>query len=97
MFYQILFCLFYSGTPLDIKNLIVLLHTLSTYNGLLFCYKVYSSDPRECLRTIRRYAEVYEHFSIDPAPCRKNPIKNKIIILNCQPLLLGENYTEIKA
>ena len=23
--------------------------------------------------------------------------KNKIFILNCQPLLLGENYTEIKA
>ena len=23
--------------------------------------------------------------------------KNKIVILNCQPLLLGENYTEIKA
>ena len=24
-------------------------------------------------------------------------LKNKIIILNCQPILLGENYTEIKA
>ena len=23
--------------------------------------------------------------------------KNKIVTLNCQPLLLGENYTEIKA
>ena len=23
--------------------------------------------------------------------------KNKIVILDCQPLLLGENYTEIKA
>ena len=25
-----------------------------------------------------------------------NPMKNKIVILNCQPLLLGKNYTEIK-
>ena len=33
---------------------------------------------------------------IDPAPCRKNPLKNEIIILNCQHLLLGENYTLIK-
>ena len=30
--------------------------------------------------------------------CRKNPIKKrKFVILNCQPLLLGENCTEIKA
>ena len=27
----------------------------------------------------------------------EDPIKDKIIILNCQPLLLGKNYTEIKA
>ena len=39
----------YSGTPLDIKKIIVLLHTLSAYNSLLVRYKVYSSDPRECL------------------------------------------------
>ena len=38
-----------------------------------------------------------ENFSIDPASCRKNPIKNKIGLLNCQPLLLEENYTGIKA
>ena len=37
----------YSGTPLDIKKIIVLLHTLSAYNNLLVRYKVYSSDPRE--------------------------------------------------
>ena len=47
--------------------------------------------------TTWRYAEVYEIFSIDPAPCRKNPIKNKIVTPNCQPLILGEDYTEIKA
>ena len=29
--------------------------------------------------------------------CVKNPIKNKLVIPNCQALLLGENYTEIKA
>ena len=87
----------YSGTPLDIKKFIVLLHTLSAYNSLLVRYKVYSSDPRECLCTSWRYAEAYENFSIDPAPCRKNPIKNKIVTPNCQPLILGEDYTEIKA
>ena len=41
----------YSGTLLDIKKVIVLLHTLLAYNGLFFRYKVYSSDPRECLCT----------------------------------------------
>ena len=87
----------YSGTPLDIKKFIVLLHTLSAYNSLLVRYKVYSSDPRECLCTSWRYAEAYENFSIDPAPCRKNPIKNKIVTPNCQPLILGEDYTEIIA
>ena len=41
----------YSGTPLDFKKFIVLPHTLSAYNSLLVRYKVYSSDPRECLCT----------------------------------------------
>ena len=57
------------------KKVIVLFHTLSAYNSLLVRYKVYSSDPRECLCTSWMYAEAYENFSIDPAPCRKNPIK----------------------
>ena len=65
----------YSGTPLDIKKIIVLFHTLSAYNSLLVRHKVYSSDPRECLCASRRYGEGYENFSIDPAPCRKNPTK----------------------
>ena len=39
----------YSGTPLDIKKCIVLLHNLLAYNSLLVRYKVYASDPRECL------------------------------------------------
>ena len=63
-------------------------------------YKVYSTDPRECSCVSLRYAEAYENFlSIDPALFQKNPDKNKnkIVILNRQPLLLGENYTEIKA
>ena len=34
-----------------LKKFIDLLHTLSAYNSLLFRYKVYSSDPRECLCT----------------------------------------------
>ena len=36
---------------LILKKLIVLFHTLSAYNSLLVRYKVYSSDPRECLCT----------------------------------------------
>ena len=36
---------------LILKKCIVLLHTLSAYNSLLVRYKVYSSDPRECLCT----------------------------------------------
>ena len=63
---------------LILKKCIVLLHTLSAYNSLLVRYKVYSTDPRECLCTSWRYAEAYENFSIDPAPFRKNPIKIKI-------------------
>ena len=64
------------------KKFIVLLHTLSAYNSLLVRYKVYSSDPRECLCTSWRYAEVYENFSIDPAPCQKNPINKKNYHIN---------------
>ena len=41
----------YSGTPLDIKKIIVLSYILSAYNSLLVRYKVYSSDPKECLCT----------------------------------------------
>ena len=65
-------------TLLTSKKIIVLLHTLSAYNSLLVRYKVYSTDPRECLCTSWRYAEAYENFSIDPAPFRKNPIKIKL-------------------
>ena len=87
----------YSGTPLDIKKVIVLLHPLSTYNSLLISYEVYSYDLRECLCASWRYGKANANFSNDPAPYQKNPIKNKIAIRNCQYLLLGDNYTEIKA
>ena len=56
------------------KKFTVLLHTLSAYNSLLVRCKVYSSDPKECLCTSWTYAGAYENFSIEPAPCRKNPI-----------------------
>ena len=76
--------------------IIAFLHT-KVHNSLLGRYNVYSSDPRECLRTSWRYAAAYENFSIDPAPCRKNARgKNKIVIPCYKPLLLAENYTEIK-
>ena len=32
---------------------------------------------------------------IDPVPCLKNPIKNKLVTSKWQPLLPEENYTEI--
>ena len=80
------------------KKFIVLLHTLSAYNNLLVRYKVYSSDPKEYLCTQPEgMLTSNENFNIDPAPCRKNPIKNKIVIPNCQSLLLGEDYTELIA
>ena len=58
-----------------LKKFIFLFHTLSAYNSLLFRYKVYLSDQREWLYTSWRDGEAYENFSIDPAPCWKNPIK----------------------
>ena len=68
------------GPLLIPKKFIVLFHTLSAYNNLLVRYKVYSSDPKECLCTSWWYAEFYKNFSIDPAPSWKNPIqKNKIV------------------
>ena len=64
--------------PLSIsKKIIVRLHTLSRHNILLVHYKVYSPDPRECLCTGWKYPEAYENFSIEPATCRKNPIKKQ--------------------
>ena len=60
---------------LILKKSIVLLRTSSVYNSLFVRYKFYSSDLREFLCTSWRYGEAYENFSIDPAPCRKNPIK----------------------
>ena len=40
------------------KKIVVLLHTLSTYNSLLIHYRV-------CLCTSWRHGEAYENFSID--------------------------------
>ena len=59
------------------KKNIVLLHTVSAYDSLLVRYKVYLSDPRECLCTSWRYTKADENFSINPAPCRKDSIKKK--------------------
>ena len=58
---------------LILKKFIVLLHTLSVYNSLLVRYKVYSSlyPGNVCVQA----DAIVKPFSIDPAPCRKNPIK----------------------
>ena len=77
--------------PLWILKTFIVLHTLSACNSLLVRCKVYLSDPRVCLCTSWTYAEAYEAFSIEPASSQKSPIKKQ----NCQPLLLGEVYTEI--
>ena len=70
--------------PLLISKKFIVLHILSAYNSLLVHYKVYLSDHRECFCTSWRYAEeAYENFNIDPAPCRKNPIKKQ----NCHTKL----------
>ena len=66
-------------TPLDIKKFIVLLHSFLAYNSPLVRYKVYLCDPRKCFCTSWCYGEAYENFSIDPVPCQKNPIKNKLV------------------
>ena len=73
----------YSGTSFDIKKV---------------RYKVYSSHPRECLCTqaegmvkpIKTLVLIQHHVE-------RILLKNKLVIPNCQPLLLGENYIEIKA
>ena len=60
-------------------------------NSLIVRYKVYSPDPRTCLCTRLKHGEGYVYLSIDSEPCptcRTNPIKNKLVITNCQPLLL---------
>ena len=60
----------YSGTPLDTKKFVVLLHTLSAYNSLLVHYKVYSSDHRECLSTQAEGMKPMKTLVlIQPAPC----------------------------
>ena len=42
-------CICIQEPILILKKFIVLFHTLSAYSSLLVRYKVYSSDPRECL------------------------------------------------
>ena len=63
----------YIQEPLLILKKFIVLYALSAYNSLLVCCKVCSSDAREYLCTSWRYAEAYGNFSIDPAPCWKNP------------------------
>ena len=43
------------------------------YSSFSYCWLVWSQEM--FVYTTRRYAEVYENFSIDPASCEKNPIK----------------------
>ena len=78
---------------LILKKFTVLCHALSAYNSLLVRYKVSENvcvqaegmlKPMETLVLIQHHVE-------------RVLLKNKIVIPNCQPLLLGGNYTEIKA
>ena len=83
----------YSGTSLDIKKIIALLH-----NSLLVCYKVYWSDA-ECLCTqaegMMKPMKTLVGLLIQHHVERILQ-KIKLVVPNCQPLLLRENYTEIK-
>ena len=83
----------YSRTPLDIKKIIVLLHTLSAYSSAIKFTRLISGNvcvqAEGMLEPMKTLVLIQHHV--------ENPIKNKIVILSCQPLLLGENYTEIKA
>ena len=83
---------------LILKKTIVLLHTLSAYNSLLVRYKVYSSDPRECLCTqAEGIVKPMKTLVLIQHHVERILEKNKLLIPNCQPLLLVENYTGIKA
>ena len=44
-------CILIQESLMILKKFIVILHTLSAYNSVFVCYKVYSSDPEECLCT----------------------------------------------
>ena len=70
-------CICIQEPLLILKKFIVLFHTLSAYNSLLICYKVYLSDSRKCLcKQAEGMVKPMETlFSIDPAPCRKKHIK----------------------
>ena len=50
----------YPGTPLYIKKIIVLI--LSAYSSLLVRYKVYTSDPKECLCTRCKVNPMYNNL-----------------------------------
>ena len=70
---------------LILKRFIVILHTLSAYNSLIIRYEVYSSDPREGLW---RICIPWYWFSTVSYVSFLYPIKNKLVITNCQPLIL---------
>ena len=80
------------------KKIIVLLHTLSAYNSLLVRYKVYSSDPRECLCTqLEGMLKSMKTLVLIQHHVERILWKYEIIIPNCEPLLLGEDYTDVIA
>ena len=83
--------------PLISKIFMVLLHTLSRYNSLLVRYKVYSSDPGNVCVQAEGMLKPMKTLVLIQHYVERILWKNKIIILNCHPLLLGENYIEIKA
>ena len=82
----------YSETPLDFKKCIFLLHTLSVYNSLLVCYKVCSSDPRECLCTkTEGMLKSMKNLVLIQHHVERILQKNQIVIPNCQLNLILKN------
>ena len=87
----------YSGTILTFKRCIVLLHTLSAYNSLLVRYKVTRLVPGNvCIQAEGMLKPMKTLVLTSTISKESYENKNTIVILNCQPLLLGENCTEIR-
>ena len=80
------------------KKIIVLLHTLSAYNSLLVHCKSFTRlIPENVCVQAERMLKPMKTLVLSQRHVERILYKNKVAKLNFQPLLLRENYTEIKA
>ena len=73
----------------------ILYHHITAYSSAVKFTRLIPGNV--CLQTDGMLKPIKSVAPVDPAPYSKNTVKNEIVKLNCQPLLLGENYFEIKA